>query len=58
MAGDRVQVLRLPERVGNRPVKDVNELAQIERGEEIFADLVRRQLTKKPTWSCGRRTSP
>ncbi len=45
MAGHRVQVLRLPKQVGNMPVKDVNELAQIERGDEIFADLVRRRLS-------------
>ncbi len=45
MAGDRLQVLRLPDRVGHQPLKDVNELAQIERGQEIFADLVLRRLS-------------
>jgi DNA primase len=44
MAGDKLRTLRLPEKVGRRRVKDVNELAQIDRGEEIFADLVRRRL--------------
>lgn len=53
MAGERLQLLRLPEDVGGRPVKDVNELAQVERGEKIFADLVRRRLGGSPT-SAGR----
>jgi DNA primase len=44
MAGERLQVLRLPDRVGRQPLKDVNELAQVDRGQEIFADLARRQL--------------
>lgn len=44
MAGESLRFLRLPDQVGGRPVKDVNELAQVERGEEIFADLVRRRL--------------
>jgi DNA primase len=44
MAGERLQLLRLPEDVGGQPVKDVNELAQVERGQDIFADLVRRRL--------------
>ena len=44
MAGEGLRLLRLPDQVGGRPVKDVNELAQVERGEEIFADLVRRRL--------------
>jgi DNA primase len=44
LAGDRLRVMRLPDRVGEQPLKDVNELAQVERGQEIFADLVRRQL--------------
>jgi DNA primase len=45
LAGDRLQVLRLPDRVGRQPLKDVNELAQVDRGEEIFADLVHRRLS-------------
>ena len=44
MAGNNLRTLKLPEKVGQRRVKDVNELAQIDRGEEIFADLVRRRL--------------
>ena len=44
MAGDRLSMLQLPEQVGGQPVKDVNELAQVERGQQIFADLVRRRL--------------
>jgi hypothetical protein len=44
MAGERLQLLRLPEDVGGQPVKDVNELAQVERGQDIFGDLVRRRL--------------
>ena len=45
MAGDNLRVLRLPAKVAGRKVKDINELAQIECGEEIFADLMRRRLT-------------
>lgn len=45
MAGDKLRVLRLPEQIGGRAVKDINELAQIECGEEIFGDLMRRRLT-------------
>jgi DNA primase len=44
MAGDNLQILRLPAKVGGQPVKDVNELAQVEKGGAIFADLVRRRL--------------
>jgi DNA primase len=44
MAGENLRQLRLPDQVGGQPVKDVNELAQVERGEEIFGDLVRRRL--------------
>jgi len=44
MAGDNLRILRLPAKVGGQPVKDVNELAQKEKGEAIFADLVRRRL--------------
>jgi len=45
MASGRAQVLRLSEQAVAKPVKDVNELAQIERGEAIFADLFRRRLS-------------
>lgn len=48
MAGANLNILHLPPQVGGRPLKDVNELAQVDRGEEIFADLVRRQLTGSP----------
>jgi len=44
MAGERLRLLRLPDQVGGQPLKDVNELAQIDKGEAIFADLLRRQL--------------
>ncbi|MEE9229265.1 MAG: CHC2 zinc finger domain-containing protein [Acidobacteriota bacterium] len=46
MAGNKLRTLRLPEKVGRERVKDVNELAQIDRGEEIFADLVKRRLVQ------------
>jgi DNA primase len=48
MAGDRLNMLRLPDQVGGQPVKDVNELAQIDKGEAIFADLVSRRLGGLP----------
>lgn len=44
MAGDKLRILRLPAKVGGQSVKDVNELAQMEKGEAIFADVVRRRL--------------
>ena len=44
MAGGKLSLLRLPDQVGGRPVKDVNDLAQTEKGEAIFADVVRRGL--------------
>ncbi len=44
MAGEQLQMLRLPEDVAGQPVKDVNELAQVKRGHKIFTDLVRRRL--------------
>lgn len=37
-------MLKLSEQVGETPVDDVNKLAQVERGEEIFNDLARRRL--------------
>lgn len=48
MAGRNLHVLRLPAQVGGRPVKDVNELAQIEKGQEVFADLAHRRLKGTP----------
>ena len=36
------RVLRLPDRVGDTLIDDVNSLAQVDKGQEIFADLVRR----------------
>jgi DNA primase len=42
LAGEGVRVLRLPDRVGNTSIDDVNRLAQVDKGKEIFADLVRR----------------
>jgi len=53
MASGRAQVLRLPEQAVAKPVKDVNELAQIERDEAIFADLVRRSLLQLRTCDTG-----
>jgi hypothetical protein len=57
MAGQRLLILRLPEDVGGQPVKDVNELAQLERGQDIFADLVRRRLGLEGARSTSRGAS-
>jgi len=53
MAGNKMCTLPLPEKVGHERIKDVNELAQIDRGEEIFADVVKRRLVQSG-WSDGK----
>jgi len=40
----RIKVLHLPKTVDGKPVKDVNDLAQVEIGETIFRDLLRKRL--------------
>ena len=44
VAGDLVRVLRLPERVGDTPIDDVNRLAQVDKGREILAVLISRRF--------------
>jgi DNA primase len=41
-------LLRLPERIGKRSIKDVNDLAGHPRGRAIFRDLVRRTQNASP----------
>ena len=40
----RIKVLHLPKTVDGKLVKDVNDLAQVEIGETIFRDLLRKRL--------------
>jgi len=40
----QIDVLRLPKSVRKNKIKDVNDLAQIKHGEDIFVDLVSRRV--------------